>query len=79
MRAEFRHNEIRRCVKDDIADVEQRHPCANLFVSEVEFLRERVALGCIHGQRETDIRPDGGADEVEDPESYKSSTSSEPI
>lgn len=68
MRADPRHDQIRRQVEKHIAHVEQCQTGRYLFGGEVELRCEIVALLDVHGLREADVGSDGRAHEIQNPE-----------
>ena len=68
MRTHPRHNEVRRQVEQDVANIEQRQTSRNLLGGQAELRGEVVAFLDIHSLRQSDVGADGRAHEVEDPE-----------
>jgi hypothetical protein len=59
VRADPRHDEIRRQIKDDIADVEQRQTGRHLLRRYVQYRTKIVLFVEIHRLRKTDIGSNG--------------------
>jgi len=70
VRTQPRHDQIRRHVEDDIADIEQRQTSRNLLRRQVKLGCEIMALVDIHRLCKSHIRSDGRAEEVQDPKCY---------
>jgi hypothetical protein len=70
-RAKFAHDEIRRQVKDDVGNIEQGQGERCVLCGQAQNSHEVVSDIPVHRLRDTNVRSDGGAHEIEDPESYK--------
>lgn len=68
MRAESRHDQIRRQIKHHIAHVEQCEARRDLVRCRIQHSAQVVSGIFVHGLREANIGADCGAEEVEDPE-----------
>lgn len=68
MRTQFRHDQIRGKVKEDVADVEQGQASRYLLWRQVQLRSQVVPLLLVHGLCQADIRPDGRTYEIKSPE-----------
>lgn len=68
MWAQPRHDQVRRQVEDDVADVEQRQTRRDLVRRQVQDGAQVVAHVRVHRLREPDVGADRRAQEVQRPE-----------
>jgi hypothetical protein len=71
MRADPRHDEIRRQVEDDIADVKESQTSRHLLRGDVEHRAKIVTFVRVHSLSKANVRSNGRAHEVEDPECWQ--------
>lgn len=68
MRAQTRHDQVGRQIEDDVTHVEQRQTSRDLMRRHFQHGPQIMLRVRVHRLRQTNIRPDGRAEEVEDPE-----------
>lgn len=68
MRTKTGHNQIRRQIKHNIANVEQGQTRRDLVRIQMQNMRKVMTRARVHRLRQTDVGADGRAHEVENPE-----------
>ena len=71
MRADSGHDKIRRQIENNIAHVEKCKTGRHLLGRDVEYRAQIVALVDVHRLSKANVRSDGRAHEVENPEGGK--------
>lgn len=69
--AELAHDQVGGEVEDDIGDVKQRESSRDVLGFQVEDVDEVMLLVLVHGLGDSDVGPDGGAEEIENPECWE--------
>lgn len=71
MRLEPGHDQVRRQIKNHIADVEQGQTCGDLLRGDIQHGAQVMPDLCVHRLRQTDIGSHRRAEKVEDPEGWE--------
>ncbi len=69
VRTELGHDEVGGEIEDDIADIEQSQAGRHLLRSDVEDRGQIMVVGLIHCLGKPDVGTNGGAEEIQSPES----------